>query len=248
MSEEDARPRVLVVVNSPGSGPGRLPGWLAEDGLDPQIVAGVDLPETLAGVAALVLLGGGFMPDATAHAPWLVRETDLTVRALQTETPLLGICLGAQLLAMAAGGEVTASSGETERGPSLVDLLPPAMDDPLFGGMTSFRTLRMFQNHRDSVTVLPPGADLLATSDACKVQAFRVGASAWGVQFHPEVSTKRVRRWDADKFARYGMDREETIARGDADAAANREQARILLSAFADVVHTAARARSARCP
>jgi GMP synthase (glutamine-hydrolysing) len=239
------RPRVVIVQNSPGSGPGRLPEWLTEDGIDAVVVAGSDLPEYLAGGAAavdgLVLLGGGLLPDDDERAPFLPRERALVGEAMTTGVPMLGICLGAQLLAHVAGGEVTAKSGETERGSCPIELLPAAGDDPLFAGLTGYDELRMIQNHQDSITTLPPGAVHLATSGVCRVQAFRVGAAAWGVQFHPEAAATRVADWDESKLAADGFVRAELIAQAEADAPINTEQARALVGAFADVVRGARR-------
>jgi GMP synthase (glutamine-hydrolysing) len=242
------RPRVLIVQNSERSGPGRLVDWLAEDGVDTIVLAAADLPEGGVGavgaaaqppVDGLVVLGGGFMPDDDEHFPFLPRERALVGDALASGLPLLGICLGAQVLAHVAGGTVTASSGETEHGSCPVVLLARAANDPLFGGLTGYEELRMIQNHRDSVTTLPPGAVLLATSDACRVQAFRVGAAAWGVQFHPEADAERLRTWNESRLAAVGIDRAELIAQATADAAVNADQARALAGAFAAVVRGA---------
>ncbi|MGH1561940.1 type 1 glutamine amidotransferase [Mumia sp. DW29H23] len=236
----EVRPTVLVAQNSPTSGAGRLVSWLDAAGIACTVVSGEDLPSSLDGYDGVVTLGGGFMPDADDHAPWLPHERKLTVQALQREVPLLGICLGAQVLALCAGGEVTASSGETERGSCPVELLPAADDDPVFGGLVAHGPLRMIQNHRDSITALPAGADLLATSDACRVQAFRVGVCAWGVQFHPEVGPERLAQWDEAALAADGYDRSALIAAAEADAAANETQSRTLVEAFAQVVRSAA--------
>lgn len=236
------QPRVVIVQNSRGSGPGRLPGWLADEEIDAEVVAGADLPDHLDDIgplAGLVLLGGGFMPDDDDRAPFLPRERAIVGRAVEAGVPVLGICLGAQLLALVGGGEVTASSGETEKGSCRVDLLDAAADDPLFAGLavsTGDDGLRMMQNHNDSVTRLPPGAVHLGTSDACNVEAFRVGSAAWGVQFHPEMAADRVARWKADDLAADGFDHAELIARAEADAPVNTEQARALVGAFAAVV------------
>lgn len=231
--------------NSERSGPGRLPDWLAEEGIDAVLVAGPDLPEHLAGGSAavdgLVLLGGGFMPDDDECAPFLPRERSLVREAMTAGVPVLGICLGAQLLAHVAGGEVTAKSGETERGSCPIELLPAAGDDPLFAGLTGYNELRMIQNHLDSITTLPPGAVRLATSEACRVQAFRVGTAAWGVQFHPEAAATRVADWDESKLAADGFDRAALLAQAQADAPLNTVQARALVGAFADVVAGACR-------
>jgi GMP synthase-like glutamine amidotransferase len=259
------RPRVVLVQNSPGSGPGRLPEWLAEEGIEAVVVSAPDLPnvphpsveahpsaerppverantrmELLAEAAGaadgLILLGGDLMPDDDERAPFLPRERALVGEALTTGVPVLGICLGAQLLALVAGGEVTARSGETERGSCPVELLPTAASDRLFSGLAGEGELRMIENHRDSITALPADAVHLATSQRCRVQAFRVGDAAWGVQFHPEASAGRVAEWDDDKVAADGFDKAALVAAAEADAATNAAQARALVAAFAEVV------------
>jgi GMP synthase-like glutamine amidotransferase len=134
---------------------------------------------------------------------------------------------------------VTARSGETERGSCPVRLLAAAGDDPLFAGLNGYDELRMIQNHHDSITTLPPGAVHLATSDACRVQAFRVGQAAWGVQFHPEASADRLALWDESNLAAEGFDLEALRAQAMEDAEANAVQARALVAAFAGVVREA---------
>lgn len=235
--------RVVIVQNSRGSSPGRLPGWLADEGLDPVVVAGADLPQQvpdLAGVDGLVLLGGGFLPTDDELKPFLAHERHLAREAIDAEVPVLGICLGAQLLAVVAGGEVTPTSGETERGPCSVRLLPAASADPLLGDLVDDGELRMLQSHYDSVTALPPDATHLATSDACQVQAFRIGSAAWGVQFHPEAAMAGMAGWDEARLAADGFDKAALIAQGEADHEANTAQARALVGAFAAIVRSGA--------
>ncbi len=233
------RPTVLLVQNSPTSGPGRLLDWFAEEGLATRVVAACDgepLPATPAGVDALVLLGGGLLPDEDDTAPWLAAERELLQQAVAEEVPVLGICLGAQLLAHCTGGTVTGSSGETERGSCPVQLLAPAAEDALLAPLAAEGTLWMIQNHRDSITAAPPQALLLATSEACQVQAFRVGASAWGVQFHPEADADRLRAWDEAALAEEGLDRAALLTAARADGATNLRQSRLLVGSFARVV------------
>jgi GMP synthase-like glutamine amidotransferase len=241
-----SRPRVVAVRNSAGSPLARLGDWFDEDGLDVTEVLGEDLlagddASGLDGVDAdrvhgLVLLGGGLMPDDDADAPWLPRERELAARALARGIPLLGICLGAQLLAHVTGGRVVRDHGVPERGSCPVTLTPEAATDPLFGGLTA--EFPAIQNHRDQVVGLPPGAVLLATSAVCRVQAFRVGTAAWGVQFHPEASASRLDTWDEAALAEDGVDL--TALRRDAEAAEARSMAvaRELARRFATVVST----------
>jgi GMP synthase-like glutamine amidotransferase len=245
MTGPQTRPHVVLVQNTARSRPARLPGWLAEEQVDATVIQGPDLPGRLADlpgpVDGLVLLGGGLMPDEDDRAPFLARERALTREAIAAQVPMLGICLGAQLIAQVAGGEVTPRSGETERGSCAITLLDAAADDPLFGVLTEHPELRMIENHRDSVTALPPGAVHLATSAACRVQAFRIGAATWGVQFHPEVSAERLATWDESDLAAGGFDRAALLDAARADAPENTVQARALVGAFADVVRQAAR-------
>lgn len=235
--------RVLVVLNSPTSLMGRLEQWLPEAGLEPVLTPGAELPENLDGFGGLVLLGGGFMPDDDVHHPFLARERRLTTEALDLEMPLLGLCLGGQLLAHVTGGGVTAKSGETERGMCALTVLPAAADDPLFGDLPGIpdKPLWMIENHEDSVTALPPSATLLVSSGECPIQAFRVGERAWGMQFHPEVRPERVATWDEAALSEQGIDRAALAAAAMVRAAENEAQSRALIRAWTDVVHQTAR-------
>lgn len=235
--------RVLVVLNSPTSLMGRLEQWLPEAGLEPVLTPGAELPENLDGFAGLVLLGGGFMPDDDLHHPFLARERRLATEALDAGLPLLGLCLGGQLLAHVTGGGVTAQSGETERGMCALTVLPVAADDPLFGNLPGIpdEPLWMIENHEDSVTALPPSATLLVSSGECPIQAFRVGERAWGLQFHPEARPERVATWDEAALSEQGIDRAALAAAAMVHAAENEAQSHALIRAWTDVVHQTAR-------
>lgn len=237
----NAAPRVLVVRNADSSGPGRLTEALTAAGLLVEVVGGERLidpvdPVTLDGVAGVVLLGGGFMPDDDERAPWLPAERAMTEQAMAQGIPLLGICLGGQLLALTAGGSVAANTGEQEKGSCRIEVLAAAADDRLFGSLAGGQPLRMIQNHRDRITALPPQAVLLASNAACPIQAFRVGELAWGLQFHPEADAERVAGWDADAMRRDGFDPATVIATARADAPVNEAQAAALFEAFAGIV------------
>ncbi|MFS8204187.1 type 1 glutamine amidotransferase [Streptomyces sp. CWNU-52B] len=227
--------RVLAVRNAERSGPGRLPAWLADEAITLVEVAGADAPDRADGFDAVILLGGGLLPDDDTRAPWLPAQRRLARRAVADGVPLLGICLGAQVLALAAGGTVRGSHGEAERGSCPVALRAEAASDPLFRKLP--RRFPVIQNHRDQITVLPPGAVHLAESDACAVQAFRTGRCAWGVQFHPEAGADRLSRWDEAALADQGIDLAALRVRALAAEPESADAARRLVAAFATVVH-----------
>jgi GMP synthase (glutamine-hydrolysing) len=139
--------------------------------------------------AAVMSFGGTMHPHEQDVHPWLVGEVAYLEDALAAAVPTLGVCLGAQLLALAAGGEV-APAAEKEIGWVPVELTDAAADDPLFATLP--RRFRSFQWHEYAAGV-PPGAVELARSDVCP-QAFRLG-NTWGVQFHPEVTLEQLVRW-----------------------------------------------------
>ena len=229
-SAEAGPSRVLVVVNDEQSGPRRFEPWLDELGVHVTIVSGDQAPATASDFDGIILLGGGFMPDDDERAPWLPTERALTTNALESGTPLLGICLGAQLLAQVAGGVVKASFGAPERGSTTIRLLPASAEDRIFAGLPA--TIPMIEHHRDRITELPPAAVHLASSDACPIQAFRVGPAAWGVQFHPEQLAARLETWDPAALAREGFNVEELVETATANEPAAQKAAWHLLSAW----------------
>lgn len=197
-------PSVLVVVNSRQSGPRRLETWWREAGLQLDIVFGGDgLPESLEQYDGLVMLGGGLMPDDYDKAPWLHQERVLAAQAIATDTPTLGICLGGQLLADVAQGEVRRDYGTPERGATKISITAAGAADPLISAFAPESFL--MENHQDMITALPPGAVLLADSVDCPHQAFRIGERVWGLQFHPEVNAAELTKWDDAALAQQGL-------------------------------------------
>ncbi|MDM7855441.1 type 1 glutamine amidotransferase [Cellulomonas alba] len=171
-------------------------------GLDVRVVAAfageaVPAPDEVGD--GLVVLGGPFSVRDDAAAPWLAE-----VRALLAEVtvPTLGICLGAQLLAVARGGRVQVDAPPGLEG-GVVDVRwrPEVAEDPVLGPVAALADARhatpSLTLHRDAVVDLPAKAVWLGSSQTYPYQAFRVGA-AWGVQFHPESSVESVARWAAD--------------------------------------------------
>ncbi|MFF0291244.1 type 1 glutamine amidotransferase [Streptomyces sp. NPDC005262] len=205
-------PTAVVVQNTRSGGPGRVGAWLREAGIGLEVLRpynGEALPQALGG-RPLLVLGGGFLPDDDERAPWLPATRRLVAQALDDGTPVLGICLGGQLLAQVAGGRVRARHGQPEFGSTQIRLRPEAADDPLLYGLGA--TVTAIERHVDAITELPSDASWLASSAACPHQAFRVGARAWGVQFHPEAEAERIAGWDRDRLARQGFDRDRLHA------------------------------------
>ncbi len=237
---------VLAVQHIPGGGPGRFGAWLEENGLTMRVARpfeGDVLPERLGG-RALLVLGGGYLPDADAQAPWLPRTRALVREALDGGTPVLGVCLGGQLLAQVAGGTVRGEHGAPEAGSTALSLRPEADGDPLFGGLP--QQVRAIEHHVDAITELPPGARWLIESERCPYQAFRCGERAWGVQFHPEATAENVARWDPERLRTQGFDQEELLRTARREEAASESVWRRVAARFADVAHAAGRVEVAR--
>jgi GMP synthase (glutamine-hydrolysing) len=172
---------------------GYLGEALERDGIRPEYVDAESLPdERLADpVGSLIVLGGPMGAyDVDRHA-FLRTEIDLIRAFLTTERPVLGICLGAQLLAAAAGARIYPGEHGKEIGWAPVQLTEAGVIDPLWAGFpASFDT---FHWHGDTFD-LPADAELLARTERY-VQAFRLGPAAYGVQFHPEVVPAQLQSW-----------------------------------------------------
>lgn len=165
-------------VREPG---GELTEWNLARGAPPEPPEAFD---------AVFIFGGGVQVDQEDQHPWLRDEDDLIKSLLAAEVPLLGVCLGGQLIAKAAGGHVGPAPRE-EVGWHEVQLTPEAAGDPLFAsGPERFDT---FQWHSYAFD-LPPGGVPLARNSV-GLQAYRIGESVWGIQFHAEVTREIVEGW-----------------------------------------------------
>ena len=142
-------------------------------------------------VAAIVITGSASM--VTEHTGWMEKSASWIRQAVAQSVPLLGICFGHQLLAYALGGDVGYNPRGLEVGTATIRLTAEARQDPLFNTMPGEFFAQV--SHRQSVLCLPTGARLLASSEMDPHQAFSYGASAWGVQFHPEFDACIIRRF-----------------------------------------------------
>lgn len=196
-------PTLLVLEPSATDPLGPLGSWLVGAGAELRVLrpyAGDPVPTGLIGVDGLVCLGGEMgAGDDEAH-PWLPTVRGLLATAVAERVPVLGICLGAQLLALACGGSVALMAKGPEVGVRLVAKRDAAASDPLLAELPF--TPDVVQFHSDEVSRLPAGATVLAVSPHCVNQAFRVGPSAWGLQFHVETTPELLRAWmDEDPAA-----------------------------------------------
>ena len=188
--------RLLVLQPDPDDPPARLGEWLTTAGAVLDVVKPYEqpVPDTLDGYQGLVCLGGAMGALDDVEHPWLADVRKLLSHAVSKRVALLAICLGAQLLAAATGGQVRRSP-QREVGVQLVAKRDASSGDPLFADLPW--TPDVLQFHEDEIAFLPPTALLLASSPKCVNQAFRVGDRAYGVQFHIETTPEMVLGWAA---------------------------------------------------
>jgi GMP synthase (glutamine-hydrolysing) len=142
-------------------------------------------------ISAVIVLGGSMGVHDTERHPFLLQVKEYIGNIIDSGKPYLGICLGGQLLADVLSADVS-SVLHREIGTCQVALTRDGLSDPLFRSVPEkFFT---FQWHNDSFAI-PSGAVRMAYSDECPNQAFRHGQKAYGLQFHPEVNRKIVKKW-----------------------------------------------------
>jgi len=185
---------VLVLQHMDTDGPGYLATWLRARGV-PFVVrnsaAGEDFPPSMDGFGALAVLGGEM--SVNDPLPSLRRAETLIRESLSLDRPVIGHCLGGQLMATALGARVTASPAP-EIGWQPVRIRASSQARAWFGNVDE---AVVFQWHHESFEV-PPGAELLAGSDACPQQAFAIGRHL-AMQFHVEVDAAKLALWSASR-------------------------------------------------
>jgi GMP synthase (glutamine-hydrolysing) len=189
-----ARPKVLVFQHVPFEPLGTLDPLLKEAGFRLRYVNFGREPESrpmLEKYAALIVLGGPMNSDQIDSYPNLITEVEIIREAVARNMSVLGICLGAQLLATALGGAVSRNPVR-EIGWYDVELTKEGVLDPVLSSFAQKQ--QVFQWHEDGIA-LPSGAVHLASSEASDVQAFRYGDHAYGFQFHLEASRPLIERW-----------------------------------------------------
>lgn len=170
-----------------------------------------EVPSVLGRAGAVIALGGRANPDQTDELPWLARERDALTALIAAATPVLGICLGAQLLAASLGAPVRRLP-LPEIGWFAVSATPAAANDPVLGALPA--RFSAFEWH-DYAFELPAGAVLLAGSERAPQQAARLAPNAWALQFHLEVGADTIALWTAEgaqELAAKGVERAQVLA------------------------------------
>jgi GMP synthase-like glutamine amidotransferase len=187
--------KAVILQHVAHEGPGRIIPLFRDFGIQTEVrrlYAGDEVPTDLDEIRVLIVLGGpmGVADVGNSKYPFLAKELDTLKRLVEFDRPVLGICLGAQLLAKAAHAPVRPAK-RFEIGWSGVELTAAGAADPVLSRLPpSFDAFQWHYYEHD----LPAGATELAANDVC-TQAFRLGESAWGVQFHPEVTLGQVESW-----------------------------------------------------
>lgn len=216
--------RVLAVIHSEDAGPELFAEVLAEDGHELIVWDIRSRGRPPRDVDAVMVFGGDQNVGEEVQYPWLHEEYDALRHWVEDDTPLLGVCLGAQTLAHAFGATVrpaeAALAGFVE-----TELTDAGAGDPVLGVLP--RRFEAF-NANAYTFALPPGATPLARGPV--PQAYRLGERAWAVQFHPEIRRERVLRWFEEDS--WGRPADEIAAELDEKLPAWQELGRRLCRAF----------------
>jgi GMP synthase-like glutamine amidotransferase len=185
-------PRVLAFRHVPFEGMGMIEQSLTSHGIEfhyADLYASGAPPANPAGCDGLIFMGGPM--SANDDLPYLRCEEEYVRQAMDRGIPILGVCLGSQMIARALGANVR-RNGVKEIGWFEIAPTAAGRSDPLFSAVRDRETV--FHWHGETFD-LPAGAELLASSERCRNQAFRVGVNVYGLQFHLEVTPEMIAGW-----------------------------------------------------
>jgi len=225
---------VLIIKHIEIERPGTLGEFFKETAWQTKIVE-LDKGDTLPSVdecEAIISLGGPMNVYEESKYPFLKEEDEFLKKAITEEIPILGICLGAQILAKACGGKVKKAS-QKEIGWNKVNLIDEGKRDLLFKNMPV--SLSVFQWHEDTFAI-PEGAAHLAKSQICPNQAFRFGRNAYGLQFHVEVTPEIIESWIRAYTKNETMDTKDMLIESYRINEPFRRQAQMLYNNFARII------------
>lgn len=193
MSKLDPKKPVLIVQHAPFEHPAVIRRALEAQGtptltLHPYL--GDDYPDRK-DIAGMISLGGPMHANDDEENPWIPRECRLLRECVLEELPVVGVCLGGQMMARALGGRVE-KNHTVELGWFPIELNSLGASDPVLSAAGSNPVV--YHWHEDTFH-LPEGAQLLAQSQACARQAYRIGDHAYGFQFHPEADHQLLHEW-----------------------------------------------------
>ncbi|HEU4515144.1 MAG TPA: type 1 glutamine amidotransferase [Nocardioidaceae bacterium] len=228
---------ILVVEHEAQCPSGWMGEWLDEAGCAVDVrrpYAGDALPWRLDEHRSMLVLGGSMDAYSEDRFPWLADVKRLVRAAAEEHVPVLGICLGHQLAAVALGGAVRRNPRGQQIGVLEVGWAPAAASDPLLGAVSSARTAVQWNN--DIVTIPPTATQVLARAGTGELQAARFAHTVWGVQCHPEAGADIVEEWaaqDRDSARERGVDVDEYVARVAAATHELRDSWKPLATSFA---------------
>lgn len=206
---------IIVFQHSERGGLGRLGATLRDHGFKLDIrrldqLGAKALPADLDNVHGIISLGG---PQNVGEShDWMSGEADLLRQAHARQLPVIGICLGAQMIASALGGEV-GPMDKPELGMPIVSLNPGGQTETMLGGIPW--DCPQFSTHGYEIKKLPVGAQALGGSKQCKIQVYRAGIRTYGFQYHPEADMDMIQTYTAadGKFhERAGVTAEQVLA------------------------------------
>ena len=228
---------LLVVEHEAQCPPGWLGEWFVDAGATLDVrrpYAGDELPTDLREHSGMVVLGGEMGAHDDDTYAWLTDVKRLVRSATEDETPVLGVCLGHQLVAVALGGDVVANPLGQQIGVVGVGWTRDAHDDRLFAPLAALGPdVPAVQWNNDVVSRLPEGAVDLAHTGRGELQAARFTPAVWGVQWHPEAGEEIIRPWadhDRDDAVERGVDVDRYLA----DVEAARDDLRATWQTLAD--------------